>query len=636
MPPNAENASSFLPLLVVIFLAFLVPLVFARFRRFRIPIVVGEILAGMVVGRSGLNLVPYQDELLTLLAGFGFVFLMFLSGMEIDFSALGGNQKGEQAQDSKRSPLALAGISFALTLVLSLLIGLGLTLVGLVKNLFMMALILSTTSLGVVVPVLKESGLTGGRYGQAILLAALIADFATMLLITVLVAALSRGFTVDLLFIGVLFLVFLFMFRFGFLLNRVPGVRRAVEELAQATTQIKVRAAFTIMMIFVVLSEVVGTEIILGAFLAGAILALIRTRDDAELFHKLEAIGFGFFIPIFFIKVGINFNLAAIFQSAQAILLVPLLLLAAIFVKVIPTLVFKFNFSTQQSLAAGALLAARLSLIIAASEIGRELGIITEAVNAAVVLVAVTTVTLAPIVFLRLNPSRAAGRERVMVVVGLGDLGMRVAEELKAHYEHVIALDNTKANVQRALARGIQARHAIAEAGDAVAAQVLDQASAVVCTYGDSELNYRVCQLARQTYGIGHVVAHVTNPADLPRFEELGVVATNAAFDRAAMLVMLTRNPSTYQLLTRTDDDKEVTEVPVHNMNYVGRTLRQLTLPGDVLILAVRREGELLVPHGNTRLNYGDSLTLVGTLDSVNTARNFIANGYGAAPSADA
>ena len=79
---------SFAPLLVVISLAFLVPLLLTRFQRLRLPIVVGEILAGIVVGRSGFGWVTHEDQLLTLLAEFGFVFLMFLAGMEIDFSNL--------------------------------------------------------------------------------------------------------------------------------------------------------------------------------------------------------------------------------------------------------------------------------------------------------------------------------------------------------------------------------------------------------------------------------------------------------------------------------------------------------------------------------------------------------------------
>jgi CPA2 family monovalent cation:H+ antiporter-2 len=150
----------------------------------------------------------------------------------------------------------------------------------------------------------------------------------------------------------------------------------------------------------------------------------------------------------------------------------------------------------------------------------------------------------------------------------------------------------------------------------------MDQARALVCTYNDPELNFQICLTARTVFGIGHIVAQVTSPQDIPRFEQLGVATMNAALDRAALLVLLTRNPAMYELLTRTDDDKEVTEVIVHNPSAVGQALRHLTLPGDVLILALRRNGELLVPHGDSVIEAGDHLTLVGSLSCINEARN--------------
>ena len=115
------------------------------------------------------------------------------------------------------------------------------------------------------------------------------------------------------------------------------------------------------MLVFVVLSEFLGAEVILGAFLAGAIVALLKTPADADLTHKLEAIGLGFFIPIFFIMVGVEFNLVALLSSSQALLLVPVLLLVAVAVKFFPAITFRLNFPWRESFAAGTLLVARLS-----------------------------------------------------------------------------------------------------------------------------------------------------------------------------------------------------------------------------------------------------------------------------------
>jgi CPA2 family monovalent cation:H+ antiporter-2 len=622
-----HDSRTFAPLLVVVGLAFLVPLILSRFKRLRLPIVVGEILAGIVVGRSGLNLVEHADPLLRLLAELGFVFLMFLSGMEVDFSALrlSRDEKNAKISSSERwGPLSLGALNFLGTIALSALAGWGLWKLQLVRNPWMMALILSTTSLGVVVPVLKEHGLSNGRYGQTLLIAALIADFITMLLITALVAMVSGGAAMRILLIGVLFGAFFLLYRLGSFLNRVKVVRRTLEELSHATAQIKVRAAFALVLVFVALSEVIGAEVILGAFIAGAIIALLRTDRDVGLLHQLEGIGFGFFIPVFFIMVGVTFNLPSLLTSEGALWLLPLLLLAAVVVKLAPALIFRLGYSWKETLGAGVMLSARLSLIIAAAAIGTRLGIISEPVNAAIILVAVITVTVAPAVFLRLVPGHHASRHRPIVVIGAGELGLQVAEQLKAHHDDVVVVDADRDRALRVIQHGFPLVVATADEPHPELDYVLRRTETAVCTYNDTELSYRICRFLRTTYGIDNIVAQVAEPRELPRFHELGVTTLNPAMDRAAMLVLLARNPATYALLSRTDDDKEVYEVVLRNDTHVGRGLRDLRLPGDVLIVAIRRDGELLVPHGNTRLEMGDRLTLVGSPESVRTARGML------------
>lgn len=626
-----EEGGSFAPLLLVVFLAFVVPLLLSRFKRLRLPVVVGEILAGILIGGSVLGWVDNHDAILDLLAEFGFVFLMFLSGMEIDFSSVGEiGQKGERTQNSKSkkinfwSPVSLGIVGFLFTLGMSISLGYGMVFLGLARSPWMLALILSTTSLGVVLPVLKERGLSSGRYGQAILIAALIADFATMLLITILVAEASQGLTLVILRLCELFVAFFLIYRVGFLFfNQLGIVRRAMEEITHATTQIKVRAAFTMMLIFVVLSEMLGTEIILGAFLAGAVISLLRTSEDAELTSQLEAIGFGFFIPIFFIKVGIDFNLAALLTSPQSLLLVPLLLISALLVKIAPMLLFRHVYPWRETIAAGTLLSARLSLIIAASAIGLQLGLIGESVNAAIILVAIISVTIAPLIFLRILPEQLGDKLRPIVVAGAGELGLEVAKGLLAHHELVTLVDDDEVRAERARQRGLNVLNGRIEQPNQKIAEILDQAETLVCTHNDTEVNYQICQHARSVFGIDHVVAQVNSPNDIIRFEQIGVSTLNVALDRATMLVMLARNPAVYSLLNRTDDDKEVTEVVVQNPDCFDKAMHQISLPGDLLILALRRNGELLVPHGDTRIQAGDHLTMVGSLEFVEFGRQF-------------
>ncbi len=410
-----EEARSFAPLLVVLMLAFVVPLLLSSVRgRLVIPIVVGEILAGMIVGRSGFGWVLPDNGALNLLKELGFVLLMFLSGMEIDFRSLRGTDSPQTRQSSHWSPLVLAVLNFGATLLLAGAFAWSLKWIGATTDPWMMGLILSTTALGVVVPILKEAGLSQTLFGQTILLATVIADFVTMFLISVLVAVISRGLTAEILLVFLLFVAFFFAARFGSFLSRIEWLQRAIEELSHATAQIKVRAAFSTLLIFVVLAENLGIEIIVGAFLAGAVVALLRTPEDRALSSQLEAIGFGFFIPIFFIMVGVEFHLPALLSSTGALLSVPLLLIAAIAVKVIPAVVFRLNHTWRETLAAGILLCPRLSLIIAAAAIGEKLGIIDESVNAGIVLVAIVTVTVSPLAFLRIFPAARVNVGRSM------------------------------------------------------------------------------------------------------------------------------------------------------------------------------------------------------------------------------
>ena len=410
------EAHSFAPLLVVVTLAFLVPLVLSSVRgRLAIPIVVGEIVAGMIVGRSGFGWVLPDNGALSLLKELGFVLLMFLSGMEIDFRSLRGIEPQQARHQSPWSPPSLAVLNFGATLVLAGAFAWGLKWIGATTDPWMMGLILSTTALGVVVPILKEAGLSQSLFGQSILLATVIADFVTMFLISVQVAIVSRGLTAEILLVFLLFVAFFLAARFGSFLSRIESLQRVIQELSHATAQIKVRAAFSTLLIFVVLAEKLGIEIIVGAFLAGAIVSLLRTPEDRGLSSQFEAIGFGFFIPIFFIMIGVDFNLPALLSSTGALLSVPLLLIAAITVKVIPGFVFRLNHTWREALAAGILMCPRLSLIIAAAAIGEKLGVIDESVNAGIVLVAIVTVTASPLAFLKVFPAPRAKVARSIV-----------------------------------------------------------------------------------------------------------------------------------------------------------------------------------------------------------------------------
>ncbi len=615
----------FTGLALVLGLAVFVPLFFSRLRGVRIPVVVGEIVAGIIVGRSGLGWVQPDDATLRLLAEVGFVFLMFLAGMEIDVTALGIGPRGSKVPSenptkkaegagSGPSPLVLAIEHFGLTLLLAMGTAYFLWRAGLTQNLFLMGLVISTTSLGVVMPVLKEQGYLGGRYGQTLLVSALVADFATMVLITIQVALIAHGLTLEVLLIGLLFVALLILYRLGLLV--LPGVRPLIEELSQATTQINIRLALLTMIAFVALAEVIGAEVILGAFLAGLLIVLLLGSDDGGLRHELESMGYGFFIPIFFIMVGVDFNLRVLTQEGGSWILILVLIVAAILTKMLPALIFRQAFGWRETIGGGVLLSARLSLIIAAAEIGRDLGVLSETVVVAVILVAIVTVTAAPFVFTQLLPRREKQGRPPVVVVGACTVGLQVAAQLHEHQTPYLLLDSEPTCVRRARERGLNAQEATPETGE----QALTGVEAVVIALGDAQQTLAWARLARQTLGIERVVALCPSAEQARQLRMLGAHPITPLDAQATFLALMARNPDLLYLLTATEDQRDLAEVHLRNPALDGKRLRDLGLPPHVLVLSIHRGEEFIVPRGSTVLRLGDTLTLLGHVGDLETA----------------
>ena len=603
----------FIPLLLVVLLAFLVPILLARFKR--IPPVVGEILAGIVIGPSVLGLVDVHEPTLEVLAEIGFAFLMFLSGLEIDFSLLFAASR--TGQDKRKSPMLLAGLSFVLTLVFAAGIGFWLTSAGFVKDPWMMTLILSTTSLGIVVPVLKEKKLSSSNLGQTILLSALLADFVTMFLITIYIAIRSTGLGLDILLIGLLFIPVVLLYQFGSRHLRRPLVRRLIEELADATSQIKVRGAFTLMIAFVVLAELIGAELILGAFLGGVLASLLSEPTDERIRDKLDAIGFGFFVPLFFVYVGIQFDLQAFLNNPSAWILLPILLVAAFAIKIVSALVLKLSYSWRESISSGFLLSARLSLIIAASSIGVRLGAISESTNAAIILIAALTAMLSPLGFNSFMAAFSDGKKRrIKLIFGESEIAMQVGRELRAHGDEVLFVELDAERGERVRGQGFDVLSDDKSLSSTMESLSDVHVDAFIALSPVDDENLEACQIAR-VHGISHILAFVTEPIRVPDFRALGVQTLTPSLHRSSLLALMARNSSIFSLMTSTDDQRDLREFIVFNENLHGKPLMELKFPPDALVLTIRRGDELIVPHGTTKLVTGDHLTILGDLESL-------------------
>ncbi len=391
---------SFTGLVIVAAVAFASPLVLGLVPRVRLPSVVLEIVAGIVIGPAVLGWVEV-DEPIEVLSLFGLAFLLFLAGLEIEFDHLRGR------------PLRLASAGFLVSFVIALVLGFGLQAAGQVDDGLIVAIILSATSLGVVVPVLKDAGEVRSSFGQLVIAAASIADFATVILLTLFFSREASGTGMKILLLGA-FVVGTVVAIAGLLrLEHSMRLSQALVRLQDTTAQIRVRGAFLLLAGFVALAENLGLEVILGAFTAGAILSLVDR--DAVMSHphlrtKLEGAGFGFFIPVFFVTVGLRFDLDALSADFSSIAMVPVFLAGLLVVRALPALFYRPLIGGRRTAIAGLLQATSLPFIVAASMIGVEIGVISAATSAALVGAGLLSVLIFPLLASTLL-GRTAGRE---------------------------------------------------------------------------------------------------------------------------------------------------------------------------------------------------------------------------------
>jgi Kef-type K+ transport system membrane component KefB/Trk K+ transport system NAD-binding subunit len=603
---------SFIPLLIVVGIAFAVPIVLSRLRKIFIPIIIGEILAGIIVGKSGLDLVP-QTVVLEILSTLGFIYLMFLSGLEINFSDLLEPAPGGSRSRWRRfctSYLFLATAAYLLAVLLSVLVSFILVRLGLVKNPWMMALILSTTSLGVVIPVLKQEGFTGEPFGQLIIACSLVADFASIFLISVYVLFHNQGLSAEILLILILLAVFTIVYRIALRFQKHPVAGRFFEELSSATSQIKLRGSLALALLFIVIARTVGSENILGAFLAGVIVSMLARDQGSALREKLDAIGYGFFIPIFFVMVGVGFDLPALLDSGPALLLVPLLTGTAYMVKVLPALLFRLAYSWRESLAAGSLLSARLSLIIAASAIGLKLGVITDAVNSAIILTALATCILSPLFFKALAPEPRRPRDRILLV-GCRHTTKLLAERLLQHgldTSAVCSSDDVRRSEVDSGVPSLLLRNRIKEE---LKQAGIEDARVVVVLEERDEDSLLICRMARQLFGVRDIIAWVQEPQNKQLFARLGVRMVTPALSTSLLIESMIMNPAVSGF-TGDSDGIEIRQVKLKSNRLVGFRIDDLLLPEGVSVMSIQRGGNTLMPDNHTLLRENDTLTLVG------------------------
>ncbi len=380
------SSLSFTGLALVACIAFAAPLLLGLAPRLSLPSQVLEIVAGIIIGPAVLGWVRV-DPLLQVFALFGLAFLLFLAGLEVQFDRFNGKL------------LKLSGASYLLSAGLALLVGYLLASTGQVGNPLFMAIALGATALGIVIPALKDAGELASDLGQLVTSNATLGEFGSIILLSLFFSgqANNAGTTLILLLWTALAAILVFL-----LVSGVEGTRRLSAELLrlQATTaEIRVRGAFLLLVAFVALAQRLGLEVILGAYVAGALLSLLdpdRANTHPALRPKLEAIGFGVFVPAFFVVTGVRFNLGVLLASPAALARVPLFLAALLAVRGLPALLFRARIGGRRAVAAALLQSTTLSFLVPAAQIGQTLKVISADAAAALVAAGLLSVLFFP------------------------------------------------------------------------------------------------------------------------------------------------------------------------------------------------------------------------------------------------
>lgn len=606
----------FFSLVIVVVVAFLTPIIVNRLNVTFLPVVVAEILMGIIIGNSFLGLV-HKDEMLNILSTLGFIFLMFLSGLEIDFSAFKKDTRKRQGinKNEKNLPshLQLALTVFSLIMVLSIILAFAFKWLGFVDDVLLMVIIISTISLGVVVPTLKEMNIMRTTIGQFILLVAVLADLFTMVLLTIYGGINGEGG--GSIWLSAILIVFTAIF---YLLGSVFKRLNFMQGLMGGTTQIGIRAIFALIILLVALAEGVGAEYILGAFLAGVVVSLLK--PDEEMIHTLDSFGYGFFIPIFFIMVGVDLDIPSLIKEPSLLIIIPILILSFIVSKLIPVLFIRRWFDTKTTIASAFLLTSTLSLVIAAAKIAEELKAITSEMSGILILSAIITCVFVPVVFKKLFPiPDEVNRKIDIALIGKNQLTIPIVQNLTSQLYNITLFYRKDLGDQRNLPDNVTVIE-ISEYEESLLERLgLFNQDIVVCSANDDGLNKRIAKLAK-SHGVNRVICRLENSGDDEELKTDGIEVFSNFISNKIFLKGLIETPNMLNILSNVETS--LYEIEMLNYKYENILLRNFPFGGDIIFVRIVRNNESIVPHGDTQLRYKDRLIVTGSKEYVDELKS--------------
>ena len=485
---------------------------------------------------------------------------------------------------------------------------------GLFSDILLATILFSTIALGVVIATLKEKEILGRPMGQTILLTAVLGEVIPMLALTFYASIYGHN-------AGRLWLIVLLFLAAIILLRRFRQPYVWFNNVSKATTQLDIRLAFFLIFTLVTVAESVGAENILGAFLAGMVMKLLEPSEATQ--EKLTSIGYGFFIPIFFIMTGVRLDLKSLFANKTALALIPILVACFIIAKLPTTLIYRRRFNARNSFAGGFLTVTTITLVLPSLQVAKNLHAITSTQSDAFILAAVIVCVLAPIVFnstYKLNKEDLV-KERV-VIVGANTLTVPVAQQLSHNWYVVRMLTDNQDNYKTFNSEVNDLKYIEEIDEQALDAGKYFDTDVMVLGFRNDNKNYQMAVLAKK-HGVKRVIASVQNPKvstdHIDELNRLGVEIFNSFVVQNSVLRSLIESPSVFEMLMSAHSG--LFEVTIHNQRYVGIELRSLPFIDQITVSRIYRKHKPISPSGDTVLEYGDHILYTGPYEIVNEVR---------------
>ncbi len=387
----ASASPDFQNVLVMSAAAFAVRLFLGFVPRIRIPGPVLEIVVGVIIGPQVLGWAAV-DEPVIVLSTLGLAFLLFLAGMEIDVRSLRG-------RDGR---IAISG--FGISVVVALAIGLMLETSGLIINGVLVGFALTGSSLGLLIPLLADEGELRSSLGRFVIAGASVGEIGVIVLLALFFSG-DGGPGSTLVVLGAFVVFALVALAVLGRANGAEGFERVMARLQDTSAQIRVRFAIVLLIASITLASGLGLEAILGAFVAGAIVSLIdrNAEETHPLFHiKLEAIGYGFLVPLFFVTSGANLDIKALFNDPETVVKVVIFAVSMLVVRGFPVILGRGELDGTRLTIAGLLEAGSLPILVTAATIGTHTGQMTSSTAAALVIAGLVSTIVYPTLALAL------------------------------------------------------------------------------------------------------------------------------------------------------------------------------------------------------------------------------------------